>query len=128
MKINKSTKHPPGEGNLSWQDMAAGSVMKETTLEADCKEWLTHNGCVIVQTHSGYRKPAACGTPDLIGCTRAGRAIVVETKKPGRKASPNQEWTLSRFRERNAIVIVPRSLDELMAEYAKQTESGWDAK
>ncbi len=102
--------------------------MKETTIEADCKQWLTLNGCVIIQTHSGYRKPVECGTPDLMGCTMTGRAIVVETKKPGEKTSAEQEWTLSRFQKRGAIVIVARNLDELIAEYGKQTESGWDAK
>lgn len=57
---------------------------------------------------------APAGTPDLIMCSKEGRFIGVEVKRPGGKPTDKQTETLHRINELGGIGILAESLDEVL--------------
>ena len=53
------------------------------------------------------------GTPDVLAVVN-GRAVLVEVKT-GTKTSPIQEYRIGQWRDAGAVVVVARSLDDVMA-------------
>lgn len=53
------------------------------------------------------------GLPDICGCYR-GRFIAVETKMPGGRTSPRQDYVIGKLREAGARVVVAQSVPEAL--------------
>lgn len=54
------------------------------------------------------------GISDIIGCSKEGRFIAVEVKKPGGKPSPEQIEFLRRIKENGGYGILAYSLDDVV--------------
>lgn len=55
------------------------------------------------------------GISDIIGCTKDGKFLAIEVKRPGGKPSPNQVDFLQRVRQNGGIAILAYSLDDVMS-------------
>lgn len=53
------------------------------------------------------------GVSDLIGCTKYGRFIAIEVKRPGEKPTKEQTHFLNRIRDNGGIAILAYSVEEV---------------
>ena len=54
------------------------------------------------------------GVSDIIACSKSGRFVAIEVKKPGGKATPEQVEFISRVKLNGGIGIFAYSLDDVM--------------
>lgn len=66
-------------------------------------------GCYACKVHGGAYM---AGWPDIIGCCR-GRALALEVKRPGQKATPLQVAVLEKWRRAGAVAAVVTSRKEV---------------
>lgn len=99
---------------------AKGSNVLESVIQNEIKDYLKLMKCVIFKKHNVSPKknwklsPTDLGIADLIGCTRRGRFIAVEVKKPGGSASPEQIEFLADIKSRGGIAILADDLDQVV--------------
>lgn len=55
------------------------------------------------------------GTPDIVACAPGGRFVAVECKTEKGRLTPQQEAFLDALKKNGAVVLVVRSLEELIA-------------
>lgn len=85
----------------------------ESKLKRDLKVYLTAIGAYYympVPTGFGTR------TVDFLGCWR-GRFFAIETKSPGRQATPSQARTLEAVREAGGIAVLAFTLQDAMGAF-----------
>lgn len=69
-------------------------------------------------TKSGYNKTSmirasVIGASDIIGCSKDGRYIAIEVKKPGKKPTVQQEQFLDEVRRRGGIARVATDINDV---------------
>lgn len=96
--------------------------MSESQILSDCIKWLWNNGCYVWRNNSGkYKKGphwiayGLNGSADIVGMTKAGRFLAVETKIPGKTLDPAQELFKQRVEEKNGIYIMATCVEDLQA-------------
>ncbi|WP_292657982.1 VRR-NUC domain-containing protein [Nitratifractor sp.] len=52
------------------------------------------------------------GAPDILGCV-GGKFVGIEVKRPGKEATPLQEYHLRRIRESGGVAFVAHGVDEV---------------
>lgn len=80
--------------------------MRETKIEANCREWFKKRGGILQKVPSGD------GFPDRIAISAKGRVAFLEFKKKGGAPQPRQDYWLRRLRLRNHIAIVIDSVEQ----------------
>ena len=111
--------------------------MADTMLERDIQraiiEWMNYNGFKVIRINSGQAKVqdedkegninhrrimlAPSGTPDVIGCyKKTGRMVLVEIKRPGRRAKKNQQLIMDDWKKAGAYVFVATSIEDVKKE------------
>jgi penicillin-binding protein-related factor A (putative recombinase) len=73
--------------------------------------------CYAVKTRGDYRQG---GQPDIIGCYK-GRALALEVKRPGGKATALQLAILAKWQQAGAVTGVIRSVEEVKKIMEKRT-------
>jgi len=95
-------------------DWKPGMRTEEDVIVEICA-YLTLRHIPFIRTHSARRRPLRPGTPDLIGCLpKTGRMFQVEAKGDDGIVSKDQEELMREFHQAGAIVIVARSLDDVI--------------
>jgi hypothetical protein len=90
-----------------------------------CEAWRNNTGAAMLPGKGGKMRPVRFGKKghaDIFGIIPGGRWVVVETKLPGNKPTPEQVAFLARVREMGGVAILAHSVDELAAEYLSQTK------
>lgn len=91
---------------LCKQNRRAAPAPLEKSITASILCYLNSiSGCYAVKTRGDYRQG---GQPDVIGCYR-GRALALEVKRPGGRATPLQQTVLEKWRQAGAIAEVVTS-------------------
>ena len=96
--------------------------MSERDLYQQIIEYLSLRGCYVWRNSTGARgkyRFGKKGGADILGVTPRGRAIAVECKSDTGELSLDQEVFLVEFKERGAITIVARSLDDVITAYGQ---------
>lgn len=62
----------------------------------------------------GYFFHGTKGVPDIIGIIQDGHLMGIETKRPGKNPSPEQEAFLKRINDEGGFGVCVHSLDELV--------------
>jgi VRR-NUC domain len=99
---------------------------KEADILRDCLTWLKLHGVfcwrqnqgAITGEHNGKRRflrfTSMAGVSDILGILApSGRLLAVETKRPGRKPTPEQEAFLDVIRQCGGVAVCVHSIDEL---------------
>ena len=102
---------------------------KESDIQAAILEWLLWNGVFAWRNYTGpilrgfgktlCPNPAA-GSPDIMGVLPGGRMLGIECKTPTGKLSPEQKHFLAHMEKNGAMVIVARSLDDVIGRLVSQ--------
>lgn len=66
-------------------------------------------GCYACKVHGG---PYMAGWPDIVGCYQ-GRALALEVKRPGNRATKLQLAVLRKWREAGAVAGVVTSVEDV---------------
>jgi hypothetical protein len=116
---------------LATPQILPGITMPEITLtqtegeiQADILAALRHLGVMawrnpIGQGRFGSRSRHSAGLPDIGGILMGGRALLIEVKRPKAKPRSNevkQNEHLQRARDMGALVIVARSVQDVLTE------------
>lgn len=83
----------------------------ESTITAAIRMNAEFIGWYVVKTHGGRYQ--AAGLPDLL-CLRAGRAVWLEVKQPGKKPTKLQERRLAELRSAGCVAEVVTSVGEAL--------------
>jgi hypothetical protein len=62
-----------------------------------------------------FIRTAKKGTVDLLGVTKAGRALAIEVKRPGGKPTLEQQEFLADYNKRGGLGLVAYSVDNVIA-------------
>jgi len=76
-----------------------------------------NTGLIVLRNPDGKKRAIRIGfkgSPDIIACSPEGRFVAIECKTVKNKLTPFQEAFLERLRKKNAIVIVARSVEDLI--------------
>ena len=87
----------------------------EAQIERDILRYLQLRGVFAWPTHGPRNRPVVPGTPDIIGVRHDGRTIAIEVKGVDGIVSQVQEEFMRELHRRLALVIVARSLDDVIA-------------
>ena len=99
----------------------------ETSLVKSCLTYLHAKGVMAWRNNSGgivkekrFIRFGEVGSPDILGCLGyTGRLLAIECKVGRNKLSEAQESWLARAEQRGALVIVARSVDDLVAHFGE---------
>ena len=75
--------------------------MSEKDIERKLKKRIEAMGCMCLK----FESPGFTGVPDRIILMPGGEAFFVETKAPGKKERPRQEYVQRQLREMGFIVV-----------------------
>lgn len=111
----------------------AGYESTEAQVQATIVQWLELKGYVFTVTDAERswnrngtvrrKRRIVRGWPDLT-LVIEGRAVFVEVKSSKGRLSPEQIACHARLREAGALLILARSLDDVIAALPSQTEKG----
>jgi Holliday junction resolvase len=92
-------------------------VTEHSRIEAECAQYLTALGFLVIRTHSSRNPPAENGIADLLAIRRRANSelsvVALEVKAGRDKLRADQEAWLAKAREQGVMILVVRSLDEL---------------
>lgn len=78
------------------------------------RAYLMHNKVVKAKMPWGWMQLGLeIGSADLIGCTREGRFLAVETKAKWGRLRPAQEEWLAKMERLGALVVVAKSFEDV---------------
>lgn len=87
----------------------------EAQIERDILRYLKLRGIFAWPTHGPRNKPVVPGMPDIIGARHDGRMIAIEVKGADGIVSQVQEDFMRELHRRLVVVIVARSVDDVIA-------------
>jgi hypothetical protein len=105
------------------------SIGREDDLRAAVVQWLTIKGICASITDSGLfvvegervgRSASVDGWPDISGCLPSGRFLGIELKSKGGKLRPAQTVILERLRASGALIVIAKSLEEVVRAIEKE--------
>lgn len=105
--------------------------MRERELYQQIIEYLTLRGCYVWRNSTGGRgryRFGKKGAADILGVASWGQAIAIECKSEKGKLSQEQIEFLDELRNRGAIVIVARYLENVIVEYNEVIERRGNGK
>lgn len=97
--------------------------MKESRLKSEIVKllrlynifaWINRNVGVYDVRRGRWIPSTVRGVPDIIGCLPDGRMLAIEVKSERGRLTMWQEIFLEELRQRGAVVIVARSLDDVV--------------
>lgn len=88
-------------------------MTEHSRIEADCSRYLELLGFLVIRTHSSRNPPAENGIADMLAVRKA-KFIAVEVKAGRDRLREDQEAWLAKAREQGVMILVIRSLEELV--------------
>ncbi len=96
--------------------------MKEREIRRQILDYLALCGVTAWLSHDERHRPAAPGVPDILGVMRGtGRAVAIEVKRPGERATEAQAMFAARISEAGGLVLVATCVEDVKAKlYARR--------
>lgn len=85
--------------------------MREAKLVKEVKDWIAAHGGKVFKVHGSVFSEA--GIPDLVGCLKGGRCVVIECKAPGKKPTPIQVHQVQEFAKCGAVSIIGDDFEKI---------------
>lgn len=83
--------------------------MSESKVQAKILKYLQEAGYYTIKTIITNKN----GTPDIVGCDRAGRFFALEVKSKGKKATTLQQYKLNFIKDLGGISAVVYSVEDV---------------
>lgn len=92
-------------------------ILQWLNLQYGCKAWRSNTGAVVREYKGKKRftRFGQAGMPDIIGIYR-GRFLAIEVKRPGNKATMEQQMFLDGISRMGGLAFVAFSLDDCQRE------------
>jgi len=94
--------------------------MTETEIQAQILTYLQYRGILATRNQSGtvhvggtWMNLGSPGWPDIIGCLPGGRFLGIEVKRPGGKASKEQQQRINQIAAKGGLIFLATSVEDV---------------
>jgi hypothetical protein len=96
--------------------------MLENDIQRTILDYLSYRGVfhyrnntsgIYIAKSQSYRPSHSKGASDIIGCTKEGRFLAIEVKKPGGKATPEQKEFIEKVNASGGLAFIAYSVEDV---------------